>query len=157
MVDFIPAKPSMSFQYYKLSNNDLFRIFELKPGKDVDPLHGSLRTFPRKEAPAYEALSSMWGSPDRVKDMECNNRNFMITGTLDSALRRLRLADESRYLWIDQICINQESLTELSEQVSVMKDIYSGSKLVVAWLGQADPGEAADTQKIISALAAIKF
>ncbi|KAG9495669.1 hypothetical protein J7337_012223 [Fusarium musae] len=96
----------MSFKYDKLPNNDLFRIFELKPGKDVDPLHGNLRTFPRKEAPAYEALSYMWGSPDRV---------------------------------------------------SVMKDIYSGSKLVTAWLGQADPGEAADTQTIISALAAIEF
>lgn len=38
-----------------------------------------------------------------------------------------------------------------------MKDIYSGSKLVTAWLGQADPGEAADTQAIISALATIEL
>ncbi|SCV47005.1 related to HET-6OR heterokaryon incompatibility protein (het-6OR allele) [Fusarium fujikuroi] len=147
----------MSFQYDKLPNNDLFRIFELKPGQDDDSLHGNLRTFLRKEAPAYEALSYMWGSPDRVKHMECNNQKFMITSSLDSALRRLRLADESRYLWVDQICINQDSPTERSEQVSVMKDIYSGSKLVTAWLGQADPGEAADTQAIISALATIEL
>ncbi|KAG5823043.1 hypothetical protein H9Q74_006862 [Fusarium xylarioides] len=147
----------MSFQYDKLPNNGFFRIFELKPGKDDDPLQGILRTFPRKEAPAYEALSYMWGSPDRVKHMECNEQKFMITSSLDCALRRLRLAKESRYLWIDQICINQESPNERSEQVGIMKDIYSGSVLVTAWLGQADPGDSADTRRMISALAAVKL
>ncbi|EMT74130.1 Heterokaryon incompatibility protein 6, OR allele [Fusarium odoratissimum] len=147
----------MPFKYDELPNNDFFRIFELKCGKDDEPLQGNLRTHVRKEAPKYEALSYMWGSPDRVKHMECNDHEFMITSSLDSALRRLRLARESRYLWIDQICINQESPNERSEQVCIMRDIYSGSVLVTAWLGPADPGEAADTRMIISALAAIRF
>ncbi|WKT51464.1 hypothetical protein QSH57_016434 [Fusarium oxysporum f. sp. vasinfectum] len=47
----------MTFQYDKLPNNGFFRIFELKPGKDGDPLQGNLRTYLHKEAPKYEALS----------------------------------------------------------------------------------------------------
>ncbi|KAM5372372.1 hypothetical protein ACJA88_009121 [Fusarium oxysporum] len=46
----------MTFQYNKLPNNGFFRIFELKPGKDGDPLQGNLRTYARKETPKYEAL-----------------------------------------------------------------------------------------------------
>ncbi|KAK2473736.1 hypothetical protein H9L39_13696, partial [Fusarium oxysporum f. sp. albedinis] len=61
MVHFIPAKAIMTFQYNKLPNNGFFRIFELKPGKDGDPLQGNLRTYARKETPKYEALSYVWG------------------------------------------------------------------------------------------------
>ncbi|KLP09506.1 related to HET-6OR heterokaryon incompatibility protein (het-6OR allele) [Fusarium fujikuroi] len=143
----------MTFQYGKLSNNDFFRVFELGPGKDSDPLQGNLRTYLRERAPKYEALSYLWGSSVQKRHMKCNDQTFMITDSLDTALRRLRLVGDSRCLWVDQICIDQTSLEERSEQVSIMRHIYSGATLVNAWLGPADPEEATAAGMIISTLA----
>ncbi|KAF5578488.1 heterokaryon incompatibility 6 OR allele [Fusarium subglutinans] len=143
----------MTFQYDKLPNNGFFRVFELGPGKDSDPLEGNLRTYLRQQAPKYEALSYVWGSSVQNQHMKCNGQTFMITDSLGAALRRLRLVGDSRYLWVDQICIDQTSLEERSEQVSIMRDIYSGATLVNAWLGPADAEEASAVGKIISTLA----
>ncbi|KAH7154564.1 heterokaryon incompatibility protein-domain-containing protein [Fusarium sp. MPI-SDFR-AT-0072] len=149
----IRAKVNLKFQYDKLPNNDFFRIFELESGKDDEPLQGTLRTYLRKEAPRYEGLSYVWGSSVRNKHMKRNNTEFMITSSLDLALKRLILISDSLFLWIDQICINQTSLKERSRQVCIMRDIYSGAALVNAWLGPADAGEAATTGMISSTLA----
>ncbi|KAF5656054.1 heterokaryon incompatibility 6 OR allele [Fusarium circinatum] len=143
----------MTFQYDKLPNNGFFRVFELCPGKDSDPLQGNLRTYSRQQAPKYEALSYVWGSSVQNQHMKCNDQTFMITDSLDVALRRLRLVGDSRCLWVDQICIDQASLDERSEQVSIMRDIYSGATLVNAWLGPANAEEASAVGIIISALA----
>ncbi|EXM14380.1 Heterokaryon incompatibility [Fusarium oxysporum f. sp. vasinfectum] len=143
----------MTFQYDKLPNNGFVRIFELKPGKDGDPLQGNLRTYLRKEAPTYEALSYVWGSSERNKHMQCNDQAFMITDSLDLALRRLGLISGLRCLWIGQICIGQPFLEERSEQFSIMRDIYSGATLVNAWLDPADAGESGMAGMVISALA----
>ncbi|KAF4436105.1 HET-6OR heterokaryon incompatibility (het-6OR allele) [Fusarium acutatum] len=142
----------MTFQYDKLPNNGFFRVFELGPGKDSDSLQGNLRTYLRERAPKYEALSYVWGSSMQNQYMKCNDQTFMKTDSLDAALRRLRLVDDSRCLWVDQICINQTSPDERSEQVSVMRDIYSGATLVNAWLGPADAEEASTVGIIISTL-----
>jgi heterokaryon incompatibility protein (HET) len=40
-----------------------------------------------------------------------------------------------RWLWIDQICINQQDNKEKTHQVKLMTDIYSQSQLTIAWLG----------------------
>ncbi|KAF5639008.1 Het6 heterokaryon incompatibility [Fusarium sp. NRRL 25303] len=143
----------MTFQYEKLPNNDFFRVFELGPGKDGDPLQGNLRTYLRKRAPKYEAPSYVWGAPVQNRHMICNGQTFMITDSLDTALRRLRLVGDSRCLWVDQICIDQTSLKERTEQVSIMRHIYSRAALVNAWLGPADPEEATAAGMIISTLA----
>ncbi|ENH73416.1 Heterokaryon incompatibility protein 6, OR allele [Fusarium oxysporum f. sp. cubense race 1] len=143
----------MTFQYDKLPNNGFVRIFELKPGKDGDPLQGNLRTYLRKEAPTYEALSYVWGSSERNKHMQCNDQAFMITDSLDLALRRLGLISGLRCLWIGQICIGQPFLEERSEQFSIMRDIYSGATLVNAWLDPADAGESGMAGMVISAFA----
>ncbi|RBR19824.1 hypothetical protein FVER53590_25119 [Fusarium verticillioides] len=142
-LQFILEKVNSNFKYDKLLNNDFFRIFELKPGKDDEPLKGTLRTYLRKEAPRYEALSYVWGSPLLDKHIKCNDRRIKITSSLDLVLKRLRLTSDSRFLWIDQICINQACLEERTEQVCIMRDIYSEAALVNAWLGPADPGDAA--------------
>jgi len=39
-------------------------------------------------------------------------------------------------LWIDAICINQESIAERSQQVPIMGDIYKTAQRVFIWLGK---------------------
>ncbi|KAF8853878.1 HET-domain-containing protein, partial [Acephala macrosclerotiorum] len=41
----------------------------------------------------------------------------------------------ARVLWIDAICINQESDVERNHQVAQMGRIYSTTETVVVWLG----------------------
>ena len=136
----------MLFQYPEKLNKDSFRIFTLAPGQGKDVLQGSLETHGLDAAPEYEALSYEWGRRSEMRFMKCTNYEFKITQNLDIALRRLRLTDKPRALWIDQICINQDSYDELSAQVSIMRLIYSNAAMVIAWLGTADL-EAANSVK----------
>jgi hypothetical protein len=39
------------------------------------------------------------------------------------------------WLWIDQICIDQDTLTEKNHQVQMMSDIYYNCEHVMVWLG----------------------
>lgn len=61
-----------------------------------------------------------------------------ITRNLDDALRKLRLKKESRYLWVDAICINQEDVHERGHQVRLMRAIYKNAKATLIWIGRDD-------------------
>ena len=102
----------MTFCYDTLPDSASFRIFILEPGDIGHSLQGSLKTYTRDNAPPYEALSYVWGSPHRTESMECNGQNFPITESLDAALRHIRSSYKSSLLWIDQIYINQSDLDE---------------------------------------------
>ncbi|KAI9692796.1 MAG: hypothetical protein M1820_009344 [Bogoriella megaspora] len=43
-----------------------------------------------------------------------------------------------QYIWIDSICINQESKAERSSQVRIMDRIYRQAQVVLVWLGPPD-------------------
>ncbi|KAF5965715.1 heterokaryon incompatibility 6 OR allele [Fusarium coicis] len=131
----------------------LLKAHHISIAQGTDELRGTLRTHPIHAAPKYEALGYVWGPPKRTKSIQCNGQDFNITEGLYTVLRRLRLPGKPRHIWIDQICINQESVTERSEQVSIMRHIYSNAEIVNAWLGPADPDVTASAAGIIKALA----
>ncbi|KAH7116534.1 heterokaryon incompatibility protein-domain-containing protein [Dactylonectria estremocensis] len=85
----------------------------------------------------YEALSYCWGKPDKTKTILLNGEQFRVTEDLHEALHEFSLADTSRALWIDAICINQEDQGEKSSQVQRMKEIYRNAKGVLVWVGKA--------------------
>ena len=60
-----------------------------------------------------------------------------VTGNLVRALRRLRLTESPRNLWVDAICIDQQNMEERGEQVSQMNRIYQSADTVHIWLGPA--------------------
>jgi hypothetical protein len=62
---------------------------------------------------------------------------FEVTINLYGALRRLRATAETRIVWIDALCINQEDLDERSQQVNLMGAIYEGCQQVLIWLGDS--------------------
>ncbi|CAG9946342.1 unnamed protein product [Clonostachys rosea f. rosea IK726] len=82
----------------------------------------------------YEALSYVWDEPHFVHSITLNGKPHQITKNLELALRYLRSARRERTLWVDALCINQRDLTERSKQAQLMKEIYSRSKVVLAWL-----------------------
>ena len=59
-----------------------------------------------------------------------------VTLSVYEALQQIRSKHESRYLWIDAICIDQYNLQERGHQVQQMSLIYQKAERVVIWLGQ---------------------
>ncbi|KAF2432949.1 hypothetical protein EJ08DRAFT_552229, partial [Tothia fuscella] len=86
--------------------------------------------------PIYEALSYVWGDPKRTLPVLLNGHTFEVTTSLESALRRLRHPTSTRTIWVDALCINQKNDAERTEQVKLMRYIYSQTQEVLIWLGE---------------------
>jgi hypothetical protein len=92
----------------------------------------------------------------KLGDDEVNEGLIWITYNLWTALRRLRLNDRSRLLWVDAVCINQSDDDEKSSQVRMMGDIYRGAARVLRWLGRADNQNIGALEDFIEAILASK-
>lgn len=68
--------------------------------------------------------------------VRCNDHALAISGNLEDALRSLRFKSQSRFLWVDAICINQEDFQERSHQISLISSVYKHARRVVVWLGE---------------------
>jgi Heterokaryon incompatibility protein (HET) len=92
----------------------------------------------------YEALSYTWGTLAKdfpiivVSEDLAMQSAILATPHLYEALVRLRRPSETRILWIDQLCINQDDDAERSQQVQLMEKIYSNAKCTLVWLGEDD-------------------
>ncbi|KAF2442105.1 heterokaryon incompatibility protein [Karstenula rhodostoma CBS 690.94] len=97
--------------------------------------------LPSDEKPfAFETLSYTWGAPKRVASLSFRNEPGVIglTQNLSQALPHLARTSDTRYIWIDQLCINQNDQQERSHEVSIMDQIYKAASRVIIWLGPAD-------------------
>lgn len=115
------------------------------------PISGRLLCFTLAEAPPFLALSYAWGRGPRDIPLQCNGQTQMITRSLANALQNLRSLCgaasgahpgsehnpefATRYVWVDQICIDQGCPGDRSHQVTLMGQIYSKAIRTVAWLG----------------------
>lgn len=111
------------------------RLLNLLPGNERQRIECALFTATLEEKGfTYEALSYTWGSKHTTDTILLDGKPCLVTSNLNDALRRLRHPDESRILWVDAICINQQNDTERSQQVGLMRRIYSQASKVVIWL-----------------------
>ena len=143
-----PCQPASyeRFRHSELPHSDSIRLLQKHPREeDAGVFDCSLHTFRAKEAPPYVALSYTWGSPWSEQEMHddtdfytiCDGRVIPISENLFFALRRFGMGNAD-YMWIDQICINQDSPTEKAIQVARMGTIYARASLVLVWLGEQD-------------------
>src|ERR1700710_2939509 len=103
--------------YSKLPYARSIRLLDIAPGKAPDPIEASLLVVEDiDEAPDFEALSYVWGTPNEPSDILCNNEKTSVTQNLHGGLLRLRQEEETRRVWIDALCINQNDLDERSQQ-----------------------------------------
>ncbi|KAL6353859.1 hypothetical protein LRP88_12854 [Fusarium phalaenopsidis] len=118
-----------------------FRLIKLHPSKDnetvtSDNLVCDIEEHVRGDCPPYTALSYVWALPESEKEyIIASGNKVQISQTVENALRRLRFRQKPRWLWVDQLCINQIDETEKSHQVHQMHSIYSDADQVIAWLG----------------------
>ncbi|RYO26326.1 hypothetical protein AA0111_g8312 [Alternaria arborescens] len=97
------------------------------------------------KTPEYRALSYTWGAPDPVQKIAVNNQSFLVRQNLYDFLKAFRARlyrfqdcsnyeNETQWLWIDQICIDQSIVEERNHQVEMMSDLpKSKLRLRVAW------------------------
>ncbi|KAH6676501.1 heterokaryon incompatibility protein-domain-containing protein [Halenospora varia] len=128
----------------RLNGVDEFRLLAISPGSFDSSVRGGLATasFSSNRRPAYGALSYPWadeiGDAERSVNFLCeeNTGIIQITKNCEVAIRRLRLPNEKRWVWIDTICIDQSSEAERTYQVSMMSKIYMSARRVVVYTSE---------------------
>ena len=117
------------------------RLLRLMPDKDeTAPIQCQLFNYSPQESREwthlYEALSYVWGDPDKTLPILINEHCFNITVNLYAALLRLRNRSFERIIWVDAVCINQECKQEKERQIQSMAKIYGQANRVIIWLGE---------------------
>lgn len=123
-----------------LDAEDGFRLLELQRELSTHSgdIHGRLRYVRLSENPDYVAISYSWGKAPPTKSVTlANSVHIHITETLFQALAAVSDHAATKYLWVDQICINQQDKDEKACQVKAMSKIYKQAREVIAWLGAA--------------------
>jgi hypothetical protein len=125
---------------------------------DCDRICCELVTLPLDEiADKFDALSYVWGDAVLKQMIDVNGISIPVTRNLEAALRRVRSTSHTDLLWVDAVCINQLDTPEKNFQVMRMKDIYSKSKEVLVWLGDATLDLADDSSSVEGAVHAMNL
>jgi hypothetical protein len=96
---------------------------------------------PLDSGPEYFALSYVWGDPAVTMPMVLNGIRHEVTANLHEALTHVRKTNnrvEEWYYWVDALCINQADGDEKSKQIPRMRDIFTRTRRVIAWIGPND-------------------
>jgi hypothetical protein len=127
-----------AFHYNPLKRHET-RILWLEPGKDDEPLIGTLEVINLNRVSSYSAISYQWGETSRTHSITLSTGTLNITASLYSALRDLRQtpsnSDRASSFWADAICINQDDINERESQVAMMGAIYRQAKTVLTYIG----------------------
>ena len=142
------------FEYERLKfPSHTIRLIELEKGHPGDELRCQFGVFRFREddfdsnspvlkyklAPPFEALSYYWGDDTMNHPISLQGCRKFVTASLDDILRALRQPQTSRWIWIDQLCINQLEKTpyEKPPQILLMTKIYTRASSVPIWIGCA--------------------
>ncbi|KAI7380644.1 hypothetical protein KC336_g18965 [Hortaea werneckii] len=142
------------YAYQPLDKESLqIRLLTVYPATDPSEVpvecslwHANLGQEPK---PEYETISYTWGQSKECKTVMLDDCPLNVPVSAERAIRRMRLQDQSRVLWIDAICINQDDKNEKNHQVGIMAEIYSSASQGLIWLeGEAE----ASTEKALESI-----
>ncbi|KAK3369291.1 heterokaryon incompatibility protein-domain-containing protein, partial [Lasiosphaeria ovina] len=144
------TRPSGLRNYrYKPLNPGEIRLVRLVRGDNpATRIHISIETRNLlRDHPSYTAISYVWGSPDRTHGLVVGDGSWLPTTANTYEILHEQsewwTGNPERHLfWIDFVCINQDDNVEKEQQVRMMRDIYSRSSDVVAYLRPRDAEEA---------------
>jgi hypothetical protein len=84
----------------------------------------------------YNAISYTWDNQTPDRYILCSGQRLRVTRNCESILLSLRPNRFGIMIWIDGICIDQNSLEEKATQVPLMSEIYGNAMKVVIWFGE---------------------
>lgn len=142
-MDVLLSFPQPSFKHDPLPDPaSHFRLLEILDDHDDDRSQTShikceLTTWPADPdtLPSYHAISYTWGEHDSNIIIRVNGKPFPVRTNCEFVLRQARRHGQSRYYWVDAICIDQSNLDEKSKQVVMMGNIYRRAAHVLACVG----------------------
>lgn len=135
----MPRPDGPDFKHTPLTGpeSSAIRTLTLQPSNDMaDLIECRVAECDLAELPTYKALSYVWGTKSIQKYIVVNSQVMHVTPNLYDALRRLRHPSEPQVLWIDAVCIDQETRSERNQQVAIMGDVYRHAQTVLIWLGE---------------------
>jgi hypothetical protein len=134
----IASSPS-PYEALPLSHGQI-RVLEVAAASGDEIVECTMRRISLLGDPvsAYETISYCWGPPRDPSTIKLNGYLTPVPASSEAAVRRMRLSDRPRVLWIDAICIDQSSKTERSAQVAFMGTVYSTAKHNLVYLGEDD-------------------
>ncbi|RYC58489.1 hypothetical protein CHU98_g7710 [Xylaria longipes] len=142
MSDIMRTDTAKFYVYSPIRPPKTFRLLRLFGSASREsPLQGQMVHASLDDHPVYHAISYTWEGQTSDQTMLCEDAKLLITKNCEEALKSLRPArgEETRHLWIDSVCINQEkggkAQMERQSQVEMMGLIYKTAESVIAWLG----------------------
>jgi hypothetical protein len=134
-----------AYQYVALSYNwgdgkvEDNIIIQNRKSAPIVSLKGALEDA--KSVVVSAPLTSWRGALEKVMSAKgLGAKRLLITPNLSDALKHLREENETLYIWIDALCINQNDEIEKKEQVMKLARIYRNAYNVCIWLGSDSPG-----------------
>lgn len=132
-----PAKARLpqlgGFVYEPLdTSGSAIRLLQILPGSRDSNIQCEISHRPLVNN-GHVCLSYMWGSNEFSRTILVNGRELLIHRNLWCFLAAARRMDIFEPLWIDAICIDQQSLKERNHQVQLMTEIYRQAKHVIIW------------------------
>ena len=127
------------FQYSPLGAPAHIRVLDILPGNANSEIHFRLREKRLGDDDVYHAISYAWGPPVFTHKIHSATGFIQVTENLWEALRHYRKTDDMMTLWVDAVCVDQANVQERSQQIVLMRRIYSESKRVLVWLGLESP------------------
>ena len=112
-----------------------FRLLVIKSGQEHEDVQCTLSNAIHSDYPVYSALSYCWGSMSILRTVYINDHAFEVGSNCEAAIRMLRQKDIDVTVWIDSICIDQNSKEDRNRQVRQMRRKYENARDVVVWLG----------------------
>ena len=161
-----------SFPYKALDNNNheirIFEFFNTNPHSPTACFSGTLKHISLIDIEPYDALSYCWGASTQNNQVNISTGYqdyqgywILITDNLQSALAALwKRRGEKKIIriWVDALCINQNDLYERSQQVQMMRQIYSRAEKVLAWVGScSNPVKATVTSAAIASFSKASY
>jgi hypothetical protein len=152
------AKPLEIKLFHKLPSvfdplKDLMPLFaQLAPDSSdaIEALSNYITELDAIPLLEYTAISYTWGKEMSLSNLTVNGYRLEVTKNLEIALRHLRLIDDTKTLWIDALCIDQNNILERNQQVQLMAQLYATATETIIWLGPAADGSDWVLDKMIS-------
>ena len=140
------SQPHPEYSYKPIKEDGYIRLFLLRTehGAVDRQVRGQLVVKPLKAVEDdYVAISYVWGkevlSKKIVIEQDDDEFEIMITENLYAALTEVAVVwkkiRKNMFVWADGICINQKDKHDKTQQVSLMKHIYSSAHAVLVHFG----------------------
>ena len=124
--------------YTQLPEHDIRLVVVLPLAKFNACIECELQQHKVSNAPPYEDLSYVWGDPDDRVAVICNGFRINVTRSLRNAIRRIGDPVKPKTIWVDALCLNQNSIRGKNVHVSLMTRVHSQATSALIYLGGAN-------------------